>query len=164
MVRVLRYYTLVPSFFADPLTHSVTIWWGLPRTRRRRFLTVRRVQQKVLASAGGFWLGHVLLSLFDVLPLLWCSCHHSSCPSNLGTSTCHWCPAFWDIHHLSSDLVPACFPFAFNACQSRARKFTLISMPHHAVKSCTESSKVCIPSGVSAKIKMSSMKPMLLNW
>jgi len=42
--------------------------------------------------------------------------------------------------------------------------FTLISMPHHVVNSCTTSSKVCIPSGVSAKIEILSMNPMLLNW
>jgi len=40
---------------------------------------------------------------------------------------------------------------------------TLISIPHHVVNSCTMSSKVCIPSGVSAKFQMSSIKPMLLN-
>jgi len=33
----------------------------------------------------------------------------------------------------------------------------LISMPHHVVNSCTTFSKVCIPSGVSAKIEMSSI-------
>ena len=41
---------------------------------------------------------------------------------------------------------------------------TLISVLHHVVNSCTTSSKVCIPSGpsgFSAKIEMSSMKPML---
>jgi len=40
-------------------------------------------------------------------------------------------------------------------------------MPHHVVNFCTTSSKVCLPSGVSANIEMSSMKPMfnlILNW
>jgi len=62
---------------------------------------------------------------FHVLPVLWRSCHHSPCPSNLGTGTRHWCLAFWDVRHLSSDLVPACFPFTFDPCQLRARKFFL---------------------------------------
>jgi len=38
---------------------------------------------------------------------------------------------------------------------------TLISMPHHVVNYCTTSSKVCIPSGVSAKIEMLSMQPII---
>ena len=33
-------------------------------------------------------------------------------PSDLGASTRHCCLAFWDVRHLSSDLVPACLPFA----------------------------------------------------
>ena len=60
---------------------------------------------------------------FHVLPLLWRSCHHSSCPSNLGTSTRHSCLAILDVRHLSSDLVPECFPFAFEPCQLQASKF-----------------------------------------
>ena len=40
-------------------------------------------------SAGGIRLDHVPLSLFDGLPLLWCSFHHFLCPSNLVTSTHH---------------------------------------------------------------------------
>jgi len=59
MVRAMRLYTHVPRFFADPPTHSATIRRGLPRTGGRRLLCVRRVRQKVLASAGGFWLGHI---------------------------------------------------------------------------------------------------------
>ena len=54
------FYLLVPRFFADPPTHSATIWWGLPRTG----LSVQRVWQKNLASAGGFWLGHAPILLF----------------------------------------------------------------------------------------------------
>jgi len=101
---------------ADPPTHSATIRGGLPRTASCRFLSVRRVPQKVLASAGVFWLDHVPLSPFHGLPLLWRSCHPFPCPSNLGTGTCHWCLAFRDFHHLSPDLVPACFPFASDPC------------------------------------------------
>ena len=41
--------------------------------------------------------------------------------------------------------------------------FTLICIPHQAVNSCTTFSSFCMPSGVSAKIDISSMKPMLLN-
>jgi len=68
-------------------THPATIRWGLPRTGRRRLLSLKRVRQKVLASAGGFWLDQVPLSLFHGLPLLWRSCHHFPCLSNLGTGT-----------------------------------------------------------------------------
>jgi len=162
MVRTMRLNMLVPRFLVDPPTHSATIQWGLSRSGRHWFLSVRRVWQKVLASAGVFWLGHVPLSLFHVLPLLWCSCHHSSWPSNLGTCTRHWGLKFWDVLHLSSDLVSACFPVTFNPCQLRVRNFfTLISISHHVVNSCTTSRKVYIPSGVS---DMLSMKPMLLNW
>jgi len=64
IVRSMNFYTLVPKFFADPPTHSATIWWGLPRTGRSRILSVQRVQQKILASASGLWLDHVPLSLF----------------------------------------------------------------------------------------------------
>jgi len=42
--------------------------------------------------------------------------------------------------------------------------FTLICIPHQAVNSCTTFSSFCMPSGVSAKIEISSMNPMLLNW
>ena len=123
MVRAMRFGTLVPRFFADPPTHSANIRWGLPRTGRCRFLSGQRVRQKVLASTGGFWLDHVPLSLSHELSFLWRSCHYSLCPSNLGTGTCHWCLAFWDVRHLSSDLVPACFPFAFDPFQLRAINF-----------------------------------------
>ena len=133
MVRAMRFYTLVPTFFADPPTHCATIRWGLLRTGRRRFHSVRRVWQKVLALAGGFWLVHVPLSLFHGLLLLWCSCHHSPCPSNVGTGMCQWCLAFWDVRHLSSDLVPACFSFAFDPCQFQARKFFLRWSPCHTM-------------------------------
>jgi len=37
-------------------------------------------------------------------------------------------------------------------------------MPHHVVNYCTTSSKVCIPSGVSAKIEMSSMQPIIFTF
>jgi len=49
-------------------------------------------------------------SPFHGLPVLWRSSHHFLCPSNLGIGTRHWCLAFWDVRHLSSHLVPACFP------------------------------------------------------
>jgi len=42
--------------------------------------------------------------------------------------------------------------------------FTLIRIPHQAVYSCTTFSSFCMPSGVSAKIEISSMNPKLLNW
>ena len=117
MVRAMRFYTLVPRFSADPPTHFATIRWGLHRTRRRYFLSVRRVRQKVLASAGGFWLDRVPISPFHGLPLLWRSCHNFPCPSNLVTGTRHWCLEFWDVCHLSSDLVLAWFPCASDLCQ-----------------------------------------------
>jgi len=41
--------------------------------------------------------------------------------------------------------------------------FTLVCIPYQAVNSCTMFSSFCIPSGVSAKIEISSMNPMLLN-
>jgi len=71
------------------------------------------------------WLDRVSLSpaLFHGPPLLWRSCHHFPWPSNLGTSTRHWRLEFWDVRHLSSDLVPACFSFNSDPCQSRVRKF-----------------------------------------
>jgi len=125
------FYTLLRRSSADPPTHSATIRWGLPRTGRRRFLSMQRVRQEVLASAGGFWLDRMARSLFHRLPLLWLSCHHFR--SNLGTSTRHWCPGVWDVRHLSSDLVPVCFPFAFRPCQWRARKFSSRWSPWHTM-------------------------------
>ena len=42
--------------------------------------------------------------------------------------------------------------------------FTLIYIAHQAVNSCTMFSSFCMPSGVSAKIEILSMNPILLNW
>ena len=42
--------------------------------------------------------------------------------------------------------------------------FTLICIQHQAVNSCTKFSSFYMPSGVSAKIEISSMNPMLLTW
>jgi len=92
MVRAMRFHTLVPRFSVGPPTYSATIRWRLPRTRRHWFLSImQRVRQIFLASAGGFGLDRVPLSLFHGLPFLWHSCHHFSCLSNLGTGTRHWC-------------------------------------------------------------------------
>jgi len=134
MVRAMRFYTLIPRFFADPRTHPATIRWGLPRTGRWKFLSVRKVRQKVLASAGGFWLDHVPLSFFHELPVLWRSRHHFPCPSILGTGTRHWCLAFWDVRHLCSDLLPAWFPFAFDPCQLRSESYFNVDL--HAASCC----------------------------
>ena len=71
---------------------------------------VRKVRQKVLASAFNFWLDRVPVSLFHGISFFWRSCHHFPCPSNLCTSTCHWCIEFWDVRHLSSDSVRRAFP------------------------------------------------------
>ena len=115
---------------------------------------------KKFASACGFWMDRVPLSRFHGPHLLWRSCQCLLWPSNLGTGTYYWCLEFWDVRYLSLVLVPACLHFASDPCQLRARGLllTLISMPHHVVNSCTTSSKSCTPSGVSAKIEMSSIK------
>jgi len=165
MVRAMRFYTLVPRTSADHPTHRATIQWGLPRTVRRRFLSVRRVWQKLIASVSGFWLEYVPLFPFQRLPLVWRSCDHFPCPSNLDTSTRHSClkfemfaiyPQIWCQHAFPS------LPILVSNEQESVLNFDLHATPrcellHHVLIS-------CISSGVSAKIKMSSMKSMLLNW
>ena len=42
--------------------------------------------------------------------------------------------------------------------------FTLICIPHQAINSCTTFSSFCIPSGVSAKIEISFINPILLSF
>jgi len=42
--------------------------------------------------------------------------------------------------------------------------FTLICIPHKTVNSCKTFSSFCMPSGVSAKIEISSMNPMFNGW
>jgi len=101
----------------DLPTHFTSILWGLRRTGRCRFLPVRRVRQKVMKSAGGFWLDCVPFFFLNRLPLWWRSCHSFPCPSNSGTGTRHWFLEFWDVCHLSSDLLPVCIPFASDLCQ-----------------------------------------------
>ena len=59
-VRAICLYTLVSRPSQDPSSHTATIWWGLPRTGSLRFLSVRRIRQKILASVGFFWLDRVL--------------------------------------------------------------------------------------------------------
>ena len=136
MVRAMRFYTLVPRFLADPPIYSATIRWGLPRARRRRFLSVRRVRQKVLASAGGFWSCYSRFFTY----YLSCGAHVtippaiSPCPGNLGTGTRDWCLAFWDVCHLPSDLVPACFPFAFDPFHYEQESFFYVDL--HATPCC----------------------------
>ena len=136
------------------------------------FCAKTSAESSQLASAGDFWLGHVPLSIFHVLPLLWHSCHYSPCPSNLGTRTHHWWLAFWDVCHLSSDLLSLRFRslsitskiffLPWSPCYTRLVNSTP-SMLHHVIELRTTSSKVCIPSGVSANIEMLSMKPMYIK-
>ena len=127
--------------------------------------THQLTRQKVLASACGFWLEHVPLSLFHGLLLLWRWCHHFPCPSNLGTGTRHWWLAVLKrllfILRSGAGMLPPVFrslsiiKFFFSK---------LISMPHHTVNSCVTSSKVFIPSGSQQKSKcrQTMTEPLIL--
>ena len=151
MVCAMRFYMLVPRFFADPATHSATIQQGLPRTGRRRFFSVRRVRQKFWASVGGFWLDHVppsfprttfLVALMSPFPLPRLPRYRqaSLISSILRRSTfiLRSCAGMLSLRFWSLSIT------------SQKVLLTLISVPHHVVNSCTTSSKVCIPSGVDS--------------
>jgi len=116
------------------------------------------------------WHRYPLLLLVDVSQVMWGPSRH------LGSLTAaNWvsfdfnvsyfsCRGYSLINILKSKKIKKKLSLRFLSLSIASKNFwTLISILQHVVNSCTTSSSVCIPSGVSAKIEMSSKKLMWLN-
>ena len=114
---------------------------------------------------GWHWSGHVL-HWFFAWPLPWLLLYRRlPWPNIPDICTLHRDSSFEKFLRSLSTAALALALYTFNHYISNKYVFfTLICILHQAVNSCTTFSSFCMPSGVSAKIEISSMIPTLLNW